>query len=222
MPPPAAEGFSFRNDPGFLQHQTDDFEAQQQKILEDAWASLLENEEPIEEEATEVKEEEGELPASKSGNDEYAAAMAISPSAFGLNFDPVDNIDSVLLPPAIKASAEEPIDLAKFALEAASSASAASPANPFTPLGVSGASLWGTGAHSATSTSSYGDLGALTGWVATPFAETDTVGAPGSAGLNGKSSQASKLHLWGGSTALDTLDDSALGSFGNSDVSGAD
>jgi len=221
-PPAAAEGFSFRNDPGFLQHQTDDFEAQQQKILEDAWASLVENEEPIEEEATEVKEEEEELPVSKSGDDEYAAAMAISSSAFGLNFDPVDNIDSVLLPPAIKASAEEPIDLAKFALEAASSVSAAPPANPFTPLGVSGASLWGTGAHSATSTSSYGDLGALTGWVATPFAETDTVGAPGSAGLNGKSSKASKLHLWGGSTALDTLDDSGLGSFGNSDVSGAD
>ena len=36
----ATEGFSYRNDPGFIQHQ---FEAQQQKILEDAWASLVEN-----------------------------------------------------------------------------------------------------------------------------------------------------------------------------------
>lgn len=221
---PATEGFSFRNDPGFLQHQTD-FEAQQQKILEDAWASLVETEEqPKEEESEEEdEEEEGEVPASKSADDEYAAALAISSSMIGLDFDPNDNIDSVLLPAAIKASAnpttEEPIDLAKFALQAASSASAVKPANPFTPFGVSGAGLWGAGTPGAASTA-YGDLGALTGWDATPFAETDTAGAARSAGLNGSSSHASKLRLWGGSSALD---DGGLGAFGNSDVSkGAD
>mmetsp|Transcript_30520 Transcript_30520/g.55355 ORF Transcript_30520/g.55355 Transcript_30520/m.55355 type:complete len:202 (-) Transcript_30520:435-1040(-) len=171
----------------------------------------------------EEEEEEEEVPASKSADDEYAAALAISTSMIGLDFDPNDNIDSVLLPAAIKASAnpttEEPIDLAKFALQVASSASAATPANPFTPFGVSGAGLWGAGTPGAASTA-YGDLGALTGWDATPFAETDTAGAAGSAGLNGSSSNASKLRLWGGSSALD---DGGLGAFGNSDVSkGAD
>lgn len=95
-----------------------------------------------------------------------------------------------------------------FALGAASSASPAPPANPFSPLGVSGAALWGAGTPGATSTA-YGDLGALTGWDATPFAETGT--ALGSAGLNGSNSQASKLHLWGSSA----FDDNVFGSFGN-------
>lgn len=210
---PASEGFSFRNDPGFLQHQTD-FEAQQQKILEDAWASLVENEELPREEETEEEEAE-KLPTSRSGEDEYAAALAISPSAIGLTFDPVDDTDSVLLPPAIKASAKDPINLAKFALEAA----VAKPANPFTPLGVSSAGLWGGGTHCAVSASSYGDLGSLTGWTATPFGDCNTAGAAGSSGPNSSSPQASKLHLWGGST---TLDDAGLGSFGNSDASKGD
>lgn len=207
----ATEGFSYRNDPGFLEHQTN-FEAQQQKILEDAWASLVENDDPEEAESNEKKVEE-ELPASKSGDEDYTTALAISSSMIGLNFDTNnDNIDPVMLPPAIKVTAnpskEEPIDLAKFAMQAASSAS---PANPFSPLGVSGAGLWGAGTSSATSTS-YGDLGALTGWDATPFAGTDTAAAAGSSGLNDSSSQASKLlHLWGASA----LDGSGIGVFGN-------
>mmetsp|Transcript_8941 Transcript_8941/g.20114 ORF Transcript_8941/g.20114 Transcript_8941/m.20114 type:complete len:501 (+) Transcript_8941:1062-2564(+) len=207
----ATEGFSYRNDPGFLQHQKMDLEAQQQKVLEDAWASLVENDD---EKEGEVEGEE-EVSASKSGDDEYAAALTISPSMIGLNFDTNnDDIDSVMLPPAIKASAnpskEEPIDLAKFAMEGFSSASSAKPANPFSPLGVSGAGLWGAGTPSAPSTS-YGDLGALTGWDATPFAETATATSARSSGLNGSSSQASKLHLWGSSA----LDDRGLGAFGN-------
>lgn len=214
----ATEGFSFRNDPGFLQHQTD-FEAQQQKILEDAWASLVENDEPPEKGESNKEELKEDVLVSKPVDEEYAAALTIGPSMIGLNFESNDNIDSVLLPSTVKASAtiasEEPIDLAKFALEAASSVSAAKPANPFASLGVSGAGLWGAGTSGATN-SSYGDLGALTGWdsgnnyqtIATPSA-----GMAGSVGLNGSSSHASKLGLWGGSSALDALDDSVLGVF---------
>lgn len=209
----ATEGFSFRNDPGFLQHQTD-FEAQQQKILEDAWASLVENDEPPEKADSDEDEINEGVLVSKPVDEEYAAALAIGPSMIGLNFDSDDNIDSVLLPSTIKASAttatEEPIDLAKFVLEAASSVSAAKPANPFTSLGVSSAGLWGAGTSGATPTS-YGDLGALTGWDVT----APSAGVVGSAGLNGSSSHASKLGLWGGSSALDALDDSVLGAFGS-------
>ena len=209
----AAEGFSFRNDPGFLQHQTD-FEAQQQKILEDAWASLVENDEQPEKGELN-KEELEKVPVSKPADEGYAVALSIDPSMIGLNFDSNETIDSVLLPSTIKASAatgtEEPIDLAKFALEAASTVNVSKPTNPFTSLGVSGASLWGTGTSGATS-SSYGDLGALTGWEATA---SPAAGVAGSTGLNGKSSHASKLGLWGGSSALDALDDSVLGAFGS-------
>lgn len=208
--PLATDGFSFRNDPGFIEHQTN-FEAQQQKILEDAWASLVENEDQADN--NEVAQAEEEVPASKSADDEYAAALAISPSMFGLNFDTNDNIDSVMLPPAVQAtatsSAEEPIDLAQFALGAASSASgAAQPANPFSsPLG----GLWGAGTSGGASAST--SLGALSGWDATPFgAETDTTTA---GQMNGSSAQSSKLHLWG-SSAADTLGGD-LGALGNSE-----
>lgn len=204
----ATEGFSFRNDPGFIRHQTD-FESQQQKILEDAWASLIENDEPMEE-SDDVEEFEDGVPVSKSGDDEYAAALAISPSIIGLNFDTIDNMDSVMLPPAIKSSAnrsqEDPIDLVKFALGATGSTSVVKSANPFvSPL----TSLWGASSPGATNTT-YGDLGALTGWTPIPFGETDTTAAAGSSGLNGSGSQASKLHLWGSSA----LDDGGLGAFG--------
>jgi len=207
------EGFSFRNDPGFLQHQTD-FEAQQQKILEDAWASLVENDEPPEKgESTNEKLTE-QVPLSKPAEEGYAAALAIGPSMIGLNFDSNKNIDSVLLPSTVTAgattAAEEPIDLAKFALEAASSVSAAKPANPFASLGVSCAGLWGAGTSGATS-SSYGDLGALTGW----DSATPAVGVAGSAGLHNSSSHSSKFGLWGGSSALDALDDNVVGAFGS-------
>ena len=203
----ATEGFSFRNDPGFIRHQTD-FEAQQQRILEDAWASLIENDEPVEEEADDDEEFEDDVPASNSGECEYSAALAISPSMIGLNFDTIDNMDSVMLPPAIKSSAnrqEEPIDLVKFAIGASGNTSVVTSANPF----VSPLSLWGANTPGANNTS-YGDLGALTAWTPIPFGETDTTSAAGSAGINGSSSQASKLHLWGSSA----LDDGGLGAFG--------
>jgi hypothetical protein len=200
------EGFSFRNDPGFIRHQTD-FEAQQQKILEDAWASLIENDEQKSDDDDGGFEDD--VPASKSGDDEYAAALAISPSMIGLNFDAIDNMDSVMLPPAIKSGAnrnqDEPIDLVKFALGATNSTSVVKSTNPFvSPL----TSLWGTGTPGATNTA-YGDLGALTAWTPIPFGESDTTSAAGSAGLNGSNSQASKLHLWGSSA----LDDGGLGAF---------
>ena len=202
----ATEGFSFRNDPGFIRHQTD-FEAQQQKILEDAWASLIENDEQKSDD--DDGRFEDNVPASKSGDDEYAAALAISPSMIGLNFDAIDNMDSVMLPPAIKSGAnrnqDEPIDLVKFALSATNSTSVVKSANPFvSPL----TSLWGASTSGATNTA-YGDLGALTAWTPIPFGESDTTSAGGSAGLNGSSSHASKLHLWGSSA----LDDGGLGAF---------
>ena len=204
----ATDGFSFRNDPGFIQHQTN-FESQQQKILEDAWASLVENDDDKEEKQQQHSDghakDSDEVPPSKSGDDEYAAALSISPSMIGLNFDTTDNnMGSVLLPPAVKATTanksqdDGPIDLASFALDAASS----TPANPFTTLGVTSAGLWGAGTSAATSTTTYGDLSALTGWAPTPFgtAETDAATTTaGTTGLNGSSSQASKLHLWGSS-----------------------
>ncbi|KAL3807560.1 hypothetical protein ACHAXA_001144 [Cyclostephanos tholiformis] len=201
----ATKGFSFRSDPGFIRHQTD-FEAQQQKILEDAWASLIENDE---QKSDDDERFEDNVPASKSGDDEYAAALAISPSMIGLNFDAIDNMDSVMLPPAIQSGAnrnqEEPIDLVKFALGATNSTSVAKSANPFVnPL----TSLWGAGTPGATNTV-YGDLGALTAWTPIPFGESDSTSGAGSAGLNGSSSQASKLHLWGSSA----LDDGCLGAF---------
>lgn len=217
-----AEGFSFRNDPGFLQHQSN-FEAQQQKILEDAWASLVENEDPMDEESVEEEQvEEEEVPASMSGDDDYAAALAISSSMIGLNFGSNDNMDPVMMPPPIKPVAnpgvEEPIELAKFAMEAASSASAAKPANPFSPLGVSGAGLWGAGTPVASASPSLGNLGALTGWDATPFAaDIDSAPAAGAGGINGSSPHASKLHLWG-TGGIDALDDVGLGAFGNHNV----
>lgn len=199
----ATDGFSFRNDPGFLQHQTN-FEAQQQKILEDAWASLVENDEPMTVESNEMAKKE--LPATKSGDDEYAAALEISPSIIGLNFDSIDTMDSVMLPPAIKVNGshnhEESIALAtNFTLGATSSVNAVQSANPFVgPLGgVPGASLWGT-SNTGASSSAY-DLSALTGWNPTPFGETDST-LVGSVGLTGSTSQSSKLHLWG-SSALD-------------------
>ena len=200
----ATDGFSFRNDPGFIQHQTN-FESQQQKILEDAWASLVENDEDKEKEQQQHSDghakDSDEIPPSKSGDEEYAAALSISPSVIGLNFDTTDNnMGSVLLPPAVKATTanksqdDGPIDLASFALDAASSTQ---PANPF----ISSAGLWGAGTSAANSTATYGDLGALTGWAPTPFgtAETEATTTAGTTGLNGSSSQSSKLHLWGSS-----------------------
>lgn len=83
----APGGFSgFRNDPSFIQYQQQtDFEAQQQRILEDAWSSLVEAE-PSRDEVNDEDEveEEHHLPfSSKRGvdksEDEYAAALDFSP-----------------------------------------------------------------------------------------------------------------------------------------------
>lgn len=214
--PAVTEGFSFRNDPGFLQHQTN-FEAQQQKTLEDAWASLVENEEPKGEAHDEVKsEKENGVPVSKSGDDEYAAALAME---IGLNFDTShSNIDSVMLPLPVTASAEEPIDLANFAFQAASSATSAQPSNPFSPLGVSSVGLWGTGTDAASA--SLGDLGTLTGWGASPFNQTENTSAAKETTGLGLRTSASKLALWGG--GFDELNqDEGLGSIGDT-PNGAD
>ncbi len=198
------EGFSFRDDPGFLQHQTN-FEAQQQKILEDAWASLVENDEPMVVETNEVAEQD--LPASKSGDDEYAAVLEISQSIIGLNFDAIDTMESDMLHPSIKLGRHqvEPIaPTTKFALDATSRIGTAQPANPFiSPLGgVPGASLWGASTNPGVASSTAFDLSNLTGWNPTPFGEPDTSTLGGTVDLLGSTAQSSKLHLWG-SSALD-------------------
>lgn len=90
----ATEKYSYRNDPGVLRPSIQSsFEAQQQKILEDAWATLIENDEP-----------KVELPpASKTGHDNYAAALAMS----GLKF----TMDSAMVPQTKKTGQEEPMNL---------------------------------------------------------------------------------------------------------------
>lgn len=167
----AAESFSFRNDPGFVQHQTE-FEAQQQKILEDAWASLVETEE-------EQHEKIEEKPKAKSSvDDDYAAALAMSPSMIGLNFDQNDTSDSIMLPPAIQANAktnittEPSVDFQSFAF----SDNDVAASNPF------GGGLWGN-----TATAGGSDLGALTGW---DFSTT-------SSDIQENKTSRSKLNLWG-------------------------
>ena len=84
-----------RNDPSFLKHQSD-FEEQQVRLLEEAWSSLLEEEPKSKEPEVEAKESQEPKPADGSswapsvgrfhgakteggGDDEYAAALAISP-----------------------------------------------------------------------------------------------------------------------------------------------
>ena len=90
----ATDKYSYRNDPGVLRPSIQSsFEAQQQKILEDAWATLIENDEP----KVEVP------PASKTGHDNYAAALAMS----GLNF----TMDSMIVPQTKKTGQEEPMNL---------------------------------------------------------------------------------------------------------------
>lgn len=87
----ATDKYSYRNDPGVLRPSIQSsFEAQQQKILEDAWATLIENDEP-------------KPPASKTVHDNYAAALAMS----GLNF----TMDSTIVPPTKKTGQEEPMNL---------------------------------------------------------------------------------------------------------------
>jgi len=197
----ATEGFSYRNDPGFIQHQ---FEAQQQKILEDAWASLVENKDDEgggEQQSASLGEQV--VPTAKSGDDEYAAALAISPSRIGLNFDTNKNMDSIMLPPAIAANAKpsQEVDLTQFAFETTSTTTQQPAANPFASLGTG---LWGGGssAGGATTSTSYGDLGALTGWAPTPFSADTTTETTG---------QSSKLGLWGSPSALDDVGLGALG-----------
>jgi hypothetical protein len=87
----ATEKYSYRNDPGVLRPSIQSsFEAQQQKILEDAWATLIENDEP----KVEVP------PAPKTVHHNYAAALGMS----GLNFA----MDSAMVP---QTNREEPMNL---------------------------------------------------------------------------------------------------------------
>jgi len=166
----AAESFSFRNDPGFVQHQTE-FEAQQQKILEDAWASLVET--------NEQQQEVEEKPKAKSSvDDDYAAALAMSPSIIGLNFDQNESSDSIMLPPAVKANTklnktpEPSIDFPSFSF----ADSDAVTSNPF------GGGLWGN-------TAGGNELGALSGW---DFTSTRSE-------KQDRKTSTSKLNLWGSS-----------------------
>ncbi|KAL7489892.1 hypothetical protein ACHAW6_015619 [Cyclotella cf. meneghiniana] len=142
----------FRKDPNFIQQQTD-FEAQQQRILEDAWLSLVEAEPSREEE----QHEETLLPSQSQSNkdvrnvkDEYAAALAISPTIFGLGFDK-----------------EEAIDISKFALEG--DATGLIPTNRFGALGTGGSRLlgsstWGMGTSSPTTNTTLGGFTGISGW----------------------------------------------------------
>ena len=180
----AAEGFSFRNDPGFVQHQTE-CEAQQQKILEDAWASLVETDEQ-QQQQQHVEAEEKPTAKKLSVDDDYAAALAMSPSMIGLNFDQNEGSGSIKLPPAFTAntksdkSSEPSIDFRSFAF--ADNDAAAS--NPF------GGGLWGN-------TAGGNDLGALSGW---DFTSTTSEKQDGGKTSTSKSS---KLNLWG-SSVLDS------------------
>ncbi|KAL3782119.1 hypothetical protein HJC23_005381 [Cyclotella cryptica] len=142
----------FRKDPNFIQQQTD-FEAQQQRILEDAWLSLVEAEPSREEE----QNEEVPLPSQShsdkdicNGGDEYAAALAISPTMFGLGFDK-----------------EEPIDISKFALEG--DAIGLMPTNRFSSLGTGGSRLlgsstWGVGNTTPPADTTLSGLAGISGW----------------------------------------------------------
>ena len=165
----SAESFTFRSDPGFVQHQTE-FEAQQQKILEDAWATLVETEEQQDAEIDEKPK------AKSSVDDDYAAALTISPSMIGLNFDQNESSDAIMLPPAIKANAstkaaEPTVDFSTFSF----SDNEGTSSNPF------GGGLWG---NTATGGS---DLGALSGW---DFTSTSSEKQSGNTAT-------SKLNLWG-------------------------
>eukprot|EP00956_Cyclotella_meneghiniana_P044019 scaffold297970_cov66-Cyclotella_meneghiniana.AAC.2 len=154
---PSFFGFQIQKDPTFLQQQND-FEVQQQKILEDAWASLEEG--PSREDHS--KETKVTNPPSFNSNDnqedEYAAALAFSPSIIGLG-----------------AEKEEPFDVSKFAL---GDGSPGLPANRFSSLGGGGSRLLGSTAwatNTSTSTgASLGGVAGLSGWNFDPNASDFT------------------------------------------------
>ena len=146
---PAFFGFQIQKDSTSLQQQTD-FEAQQQRILEDAWASLEEAAPSHEELHT---EEDIYIPqkdkAAKNQEDEYVAALAISPTMIGLS----------------PGKEDEPFDVSKFALE---SDSTGLPTNRFNSLGgggsrLLGSSTWGASA-SANTGATLGEIAGLSGW----------------------------------------------------------
>jgi hypothetical protein len=144
---PAFFGFQIQKDSTFLQQQTD-FEAQQQRILEDAWASLEEAAPPREDECNEDIEVHQPQPRkSRSQEDEYAAALAISPTIIGLGLNK-----------------EEPFDLSKFALEGDCTGL---PSNRFSSTGGGGSRLLGSatwGTSDKTSTATLGEIAGLSGW----------------------------------------------------------
>jgi hypothetical protein len=157
---PAFFGFQIQKDSTFIQQQTE-FEAQQQQILEDAWSSLVEAEPSREEDHTE--EAETLSPKEKEHQiDEYAAALAISPTMIGLGLHKED----------------EPIDISKFALDG--NAPASRPTNRFGSLSgggsrsrLLGSSTWGTGSAGNTGTT-LGDIAGLSGWTFDPNADDFT------------------------------------------------
>jgi hypothetical protein len=146
---PAFFGFQIQKDSTFLQQQTD-FEAQQQRILEDAWASLEEAAPSREDEYNERAEVHQPQPRKnvRSQEDEYAAALAISPTMIGLGLNK-----------------EEPFDLSKFALEGDSTGL---PSNRFSSTGgggsrLLGSSTWGTSVGDKKG-ATLGGIAGLTGW----------------------------------------------------------
>jgi hypothetical protein len=158
---PSFFGFQIQKDSTFLRQQTD-FEAQQQRILEDAWASLEEAEPSHEDEyATETA-----VYQPKSGtktrkeDDEYAAALSISPRMIGLG-----------------SNKEEPFDVSKFALAGSTTNL---PANRFSSLGggsrLLGSSTWGT-SGSANTGATLGEIAGLSGWNFDPNASDFTPAA---------------------------------------------
>ncbi len=109
----------------------------------------------------------------------------------GLGFDPTENMDAV-----INGTKDDPIDMAKFALEAAS-VGAKKLSNPFSPIGggsrLFDPSTWGTG--STANSSSLGDLGALSGWDFTASTNEDGNESHSLNGNNLQSSESSRPFL---------------------------
>lgn len=187
---PSFFGFQIQKDPIFLQQQND-FEVQQQKILEDAWASLEEG--PSREDNT-TETKVTNLPSINSNRnqeDEYAAALAFSPSIIGLSPEK-----------------EEPFDVSKFAL---GDDSPGLPANRFSSLGGGGSRLlgstaWGTSTSTSTGASLRGGAG-LSSWNFDPNASNFT--PAGSTNINETEQSAGdntyiNLNGWG-SSGLDSF-----------------
>lgn len=193
---PSFFGFQIQKD----STQQTDFEAQQQRILEDAWASLEEaapsHEEEHPDEAESIEPQAGNR---SSQGDEYAAALAISPTMIGLGSDK-----------------EEPFDISKFALEGAS---AGLPSNRFGSLGggesrLLGSTTWGASTPANNNGATLGEIAGLSGWNfdpnATDFTPSGNNSTAASNTITNESEQSSNsntfinLNGWG-STGFDSF-----------------